>query len=279
MHDQLSSFRVGCQNGGTSASRLSVSFRQIYASLIAVLLLPALAMSLAFGGHASRTDKAKPWLTKDWTQWTADDCTYVLNGSPWSLQMYPMTVSIRPGEFNSSYTLVQLRSALPVRQALLRILRIEKHYDKMDEQKKLEFDQQNSAQLNENAAENVVVLIDEVNVYNGGRDLTGQSPATQVALRLADGTLVMPIRTSKVNYPPTQIQFDATHVQFEYVFARTAGGKPLYSPGDSVLAIALGAPLIVDKKTGTVETRDFGGSTGGYNLKISDLMYKGKLEY
>jgi hypothetical protein len=248
--------------------------------ILAVLLLSTLVTCLVLAGSANPADKPKPWLTKDWTKWTAEDCAYVLNGSPWSLQMYPSSVSDRPGEFNASYTLVQLRSALPVRQALLRALQVEKHYDKMDDQKKREFDQQNSAKFDESAADNVVILIDEVNVYNGGRAIIpGQSPATQVALRISGGTLVMPVQTKKVNYPPSEIQFDATHVQFEYVFPRTVGGKPLCSPDDLSLGITLGSPLIVDKKTGTVEPQDFRNSTGGYILKIADLMYKGKLEY
>ena len=79
---------------------------------------------------------------------------------------------------------------------------------------------------------NVVILIDEVNVYNGGRALTGQSGATQVALWTSDGTLVMPVQTNKVNYSPTQIQFDATHVQFEYVFPRTVGGDFYFVAGN-----------------------------------------------
>jgi hypothetical protein len=149
----------------------------------------------------------------------------------------------------------------------------------MDEQRKLEFDRQNGGRLNESAIEHVAILIDIVNGYNGGAALLRQSQATQVALQVSDGTLVKPIQTNKVNYPPTEIQFDATHVQFEYVFPRTVNGKPLYSSGDSILAIVLGTPLIVDKKSGTVEKRDFGNSTGGYNLNISDLIYKGKLEY
>jgi len=253
--------------------------RRARVRVLGVSLLLTIAICLVVAGPVNPTDKPMPWIAKDWTQWTAADCLYVLNGSPWSLQMDPTTVSIQPGEFNSSYTLVQLRSALPVRQALLRTLQIEKHYDKFDDQKKQEFDQQNSGQLNKNAIDNVVILIDEVNVYNGGRALTGQSGATQVALWTSDGTLVMPVQTNKVNYPPTQIQFDATHVQFEYVFPRTVGGKPLYSPSDLSLGISLGAPLIEDKKTGKVEQQDFRNSTGGYTLKITDLMYKGKLEY
>jgi hypothetical protein len=248
--------------------------------IFAVLLLSAMAICPFMAGSANPADKPKPWLTKDWTKWTSDDCAYVLNGSPWSLQMYSSSVSDRPGEFNASYTLVQLRTALPVRQALLRALQIEKHYDRMDDQKKRAFDQQNSATFDESAASNVVVLIDEVNVYNGSRAIIpGQSPATQIALRISGGALVAPVQTKKVNYPPTEIQFDAVHFQFEYVFPRTVGGKPLYSTDDLSLGIYLGAPLIVDKKTGTVEQQDFRESTGGYFFKIPDLIYKGKLEY
>ena len=262
-----------------SASRLFGSSRHKYFRLLATLLVPVMAICFVIGGRASPKAKPKPWLTKDWTEWTADDCGYVLNGSPWSLQMDPITVSNRPGEFNTSYILVQLRSALPVRQALLRTLQIEKHYDKMDDQKKREFDQQNSAASTESATNNVVILVDNVTVYNGGPTTIAPRLPTQIALEISGGPLVLPVRTRKVDYPPTQIEFDAHQNQFEYVFPRVVGGKPLCSPGDSFLGIDLGDPLIVDKKTGQVKQQDFRKSLGGFMFNISDLIYKGKLEY
>ena len=66
----------------------------------------------------------------------------------------------------------------------------------MDLQKKREFDQQNAAQLNEEAAANVVILIDDVTInpptirnFNGQVISSGQVPARQIALGISSGTL------------------------------------------------------------------------------------------
>src|SRR5579862_781833 len=110
-------------------------FRAVPALLIAVFLLWSLMMAPGVAaGHA--VTKHEPWLTEDWTQWTSHDCSIVLEGSPWVQTIY------RPVGGHRSYsTIVQLRSALPIRQALLRQIQLEKHYDKMSAQKKRSFDQ------------------------------------------------------------------------------------------------------------------------------------------
>jgi hypothetical protein len=149
----------------------------------------------------------------------------------------------------------------------------------MDDQKKREFDQKNSVMSDEDAVQNFTVLIDEVVANNGKGSGGAPVPATQIALRISNGTLVLPIRTNKVNHASTQLEFDAIHNQFEYVFPRTVDGKPLFSPSDSSFIISLGATLVVDKKTGKVERQDFQSSGPNFIFSISDLMYKGKLEY
>jgi hypothetical protein len=243
--------------------------------IFAVLLLSSSAMSLVMTGSASAVDKPEPWVAKDWTKWTSDDCDKVLNGSPWS-HTFNFGAFGRSG---SMYTLVQLRSALRVREALLRTLQIQKHYDRMDDQKKQEFDQENAGLLNRENPQEVDILIDNVIVANGERTTIAQAPPAQIALRVSGHSLVPPIRASKTNYPPTQINFDASHIQFEYVFPRTIDGRILLSSRDVLLGIVLGSPLIVDKKTGAVKQQDFRESQGGYTFKVSELMYKGNLEF
>jgi hypothetical protein len=243
--------------------------------IFAVLLLSTMAIGLVVVGPVNPADKPKPWVAKDWTKWTWEDCIQVLNYSPWA-KISDATVV---GRLGSRYNIAQLRSALPIRQALLRNLQIQKHYDKMDDQKKREFDQQNGGSPDEQQIDHVAILIDNVRVYNGQRNSLGPEPATQIALQIGAGALVLPTETNKVNYPPSQIENDATDVQFEYIFPRMVNGKPLCSPDDLFLGIDLGDPLIVDKKTGHVTQQDFRKVMGGFMFNVSDLMYKGKLGY
>lgn len=234
-------------------------------------------------GRADPKDKgAQPWLFKDWTKWNWNDCGLVLGNSPWSHRTeYDPFAGNGQGYME---TVVQLNSALPVRQALLRNVQIQKHYDRMDAQKKLEFDQQHASEITDDTAEKVVIIISNTS-YQPPLDPNSQGPSalfyvpgppTQIALSLSDGTLIQTIQT-KVLPPHSGVDVFAN--QTEYVFPRTVGGKPLYSTRDSLLAIYLGAPLVLDKKTGHVEPQDFRVSRAGYFLNISDLMYKGKLEY
>jgi hypothetical protein len=228
-------------------------------------------------GPTNPTDKPKPWVAKDWTTWTSDDCSQVLNNSPWSHDMG----SAVQGRYGSSSTSVTLVSALPVCQAALREWQLQKNYDKMDSQKKQEFDQLHAS---DSAGNGDSVVINVINVSdrpprnaNAETGIYAPDAAAQIALRLADGTLVQPTQT-KVLIPPSGI--DVFGNETEYFFPRTVHGKPLYSPSDSFLTIVFGAPLIVDKKTKKVEQQDFRAVLDEYySFKIPDLMHKSKLEY
>jgi hypothetical protein len=254
------------------------------ARVFALLLLSTLAICLVAARPASPADKPKPWVTKDWTRWTADDCLYVLNGSPWVLQTIENLPSSGPlSDYRMS--LVQLRSALPIRQALLRQIQLEKHYDGMSDREKQEFDTKYTAELPGIESGNVVVVIRNGSVEppqplkrnDPHSDVTvGPQIARQAAL-LANGNFVNPVQTIETNYHFTQIN-EFTN-QFEYIFPRAAVGRPLFSSGDSSLIISLGAPLAVDKKTGKVQAQAFQSSGPNFIFSISDLMYKGKLEY
>ena len=178
-------------------------------------------------------------------------------------------------------TVIQLRSALPIREALVRQLQLQKRYDKMNVQKKQEFDQQRAADLAPRPDRNLVVVIYNSSTEPPAADhpitALGPDPPRQAALQLADRTLILPIQINKVKYMSSSINEYMN--QFEYVFPRTISGRELFTKTDSSMTLKLGAPLVVDKKTNKVEQRDFQNSGFEYTFKISDLIYKGKLEY
>jgi hypothetical protein len=274
----------------------------------AAILLPlALAMLCCRMGFASPTDKPKPkpWLDKDWMKWTSDDCSNVLSNSPWTQTVYT-PISGR------SYTMttVLLLSALPIRQAFLRKLQLQKHYDKMNAQQKQAFDQQNAADFVGRAEDNVVIIIENIGTgslenMQGQPNIDSPDPPRQAALRMADDRFVLPIQTSKTSGETFGVHERMNH--FEYIFPRLVDGQPPFAPTGTieigrgqklimdekthavhasdfkskgpVLLIALGAPLIVDKKTGKVQQRDFHSDGLPYLFKAADLMYKGRLEY
>ena len=248
--------------------------------LSAVILLILLAC-LSVSGQVNV--KNEPWLTKDWTEWTMQDCHEVLVKSPWTHSTAYDTVGTSPYLSSVFSTTIQLRSALPIRQALLRQLQLQKHYDKMKAQQKQEFDNEHQHDLDPTGQ--ILVFIEHSSsepVGPGGStrrnlDVVGPDVARQAVLWLSDGGPVPPSQTTKVNYNPAGI--DQFTNEYEYAFPRTLNGRPLYSTADLYLEIDLGDPLVTDKKTGKVVPQDFRSSGFIFTFEVSALMYKGKLEY
>jgi hypothetical protein len=108
------------------------------------------------------------WLEKQYRQWSASECRRLLQDSPWA-KSYIMTRAyielIQPGpvtdrgrERNPTIEYhVQLRSALPIRQALVRLAQIRVDYDDMSPEETLGFDTE-MAQVLEASFEHVVEL-------------------------------------------------------------------------------------------------------------------------
>jgi hypothetical protein len=238
----------------------------------AVLLVGSLAVAAFLSLATMAQTKDPPWIAKDWTMWTAKDCQLVLNNSPWAHE--------QAGGVSMTERIL---SALPIREALLKQLQLDKHYDKMNAQGKLKFDQEHTAGLMEGYENRVVVeiviVVWEPPPPSGSHDASASllPGANQVALRRSDGSFVLPteINVSDAN------TFDTRGTKTDYVFPRVSDGKPLFATNNSDLVIVLGIPLIVDKKTHKAQEQNFQPWPGGdsYSFKISEMMYKGKLEY
>ena len=132
--------------------------------------------------------QAQFWEKKDWRQWTKQECEKVLSDSPWS-RTYTSTLpytqpgglgtsadagtSAPEGERNPNIQYVaQLRSALPVRQAVVRLQQLQSKYDKMSEAEKKSFDEQANTYLEQDFSNRVVVHVNySTNVQQLDRDL------------------------------------------------------------------------------------------------------------
>ena len=83
------------------------------------------------------------WKSKPYQQWTKQDVVKLGTDSPWA-QVRHADVSVggfggEPGAYMRAVT-IQLRSALPIRQALVRVKQLEAKYDAMNERQRAEFD-------------------------------------------------------------------------------------------------------------------------------------------
>jgi hypothetical protein len=246
--------------------------------LSAMLVPLAVVACVSFSGAAKTKDP--PWVAKDWTVWNADDCDAVLNKSPWG-QMVSGGGSSTKYASTSIVAEVQFRSALPVREALLRQTQLKEFYNRMKPDKKQAFDQ---AHIHDLDPTDQILIYFANNTFEFESTPPGRlsSPgstapqATQAALKLSDGTLVQPIESTVLK------SYGGYGNETQYTFPRTVGGRPLISSTESILTIELGANLVIyNKDTKKYEYRQggFQDSGTGYTFKIADMMYRGKLEY
>jgi hypothetical protein len=178
--------------------------------------------------RASRA-RAKQLVGQDWKKWTAADCDIVLNYSNWALPS-GMTGAL------SGRPVIQLRSALPVREALLRQLQLKKRYDTMDTKQKLAFDSKNPPEIIENESDPILLYVEHDTSFSTRRDDSGSiDPAQQAAIELADGTLIMPIKTEALGW--------IDEIKMVYSFPRVINGKPVLSGKDQQLNFVFGAKL------------------------------------
>ncbi len=235
---------------------------------------------------ASPTPKHQPpWVEKDWTRWTTYDDDEVLNRSPWGRSYFHDN-----GDY-STLSIRQLRSALPIRQALLRELQLQNHYDKMNPQERQAFDLQHSDDVKETGDDSILFYTgEEVHPYipPSGELYPAILPAVEshaIALRLPDGTLIMPSRMTILHY-------DTYKKDYLFAFPRKTDGKPVVGPGDQNLTIVEGQEHLAHPNLGLLGPVDLGPMkkedfhqvpdtkyVHPTNYSIASLMYKGKPEY
>jgi hypothetical protein len=100
-------------------------------SLVSLVLMVLFAVSIVLGQDL--------WRSKSYLKWTKEDIIKIISDSPWA--------QVREVEADTTNTgglpnvTIRLRSARPIREALVRLRQIEEHYDQMDEKMQSELDQ------------------------------------------------------------------------------------------------------------------------------------------
>ena len=225
--------------------------------ILGTILLAALAAGAAF---AQKDD----WQSKPYQQWTKADVQKVLGDSPWArtvTQSGPV-VSVggnAAGTSDKIYVL-QLRSALPVRHALLRLRQINEKYESMSDKKKAEFDEKNRALIECPAcADNYVVsLIPPATADARSLLLERMKPA----VRLLDER---GRRRELVHFAPTKVAGQ----EIIFFFPRLdAQGEPLLTPNSKKLVF-------------TIDTSVLGldATTVRFEFDVPKLVSQGKVAF
>ena len=207
---------------------------------------------------------AQVWDKKAWQQWSKDDCVKVLEDSPWGRKWYrskvqqdrfgqPTGGDTRETEQQIFYVL-QLRSALPVRQAVARQAQIQNKYDKMKPEDKKNLDASTDRYLAGKYEDVIVVhVLYGSNVQAYERELMrywksfpkGTVPQ-EAALTTSTGVKVQPLQFIS---PP------GAALEFELIFPRMVNGEPLITPAVKSFSVEFRHPNV-----GNLETEQLGGN-------------------
>jgi hypothetical protein len=217
------------------------------------------------------------WAETEWTQWSKEQVKVVLHDSPWSKRW-------SKGQVNTSSALpsvsgaaqegaagenapvidyyLQLRSAIPVREAFIRDLQIERGYDTLPADQKKSFDDQAAQILNRTYTDviNLHVLYSS-NVQAFERSLAeywqnirpGAVPE-EFFLITERGDRIPPVR---FNSPK------GGAYEFDLAFPRTVNGEPIIHPTDKTFQIQFRNPAVGTQASKAPTTTQSPSSGGG----------------
>jgi hypothetical protein len=218
---------------------------------------------------AAATQEA--WRAKPFGQWTKAEAEQILVESPWAQTVAPGGGAISLGGTRGVSTpdkalTIRLRSALPVRQAMLRLRQLHEKYDQLGEAKKAEFDKKNGPLIECPACADhyVVALLPPP----GGRQtlplaLLRQGPEkVKLYVQLANERGVP---RAAVHYVPPKSQSGEAVFFFPRFDER---GEPLLTPASRKLVLTVGPEILEG------ETR-----LNRFEFDVSKMVVDGRVEF
>ena len=244
---------------------------------------------------------AQFWEQKEWKTWSKAECEKMLSDSPWT-RPFQTTVYKEGASGMSSGTqgfqgenraelgyTVQLRSALPIRQAVVRMAMIENKYDEMPEAKKKEFDERANEYLNQSFANRVVAhVIYRTNLQEIDRFLAQYWQQSDERVIPATGDLIGP-RGDRIRPVRFLSQVGGAR-EFELIFPREVNGENLAKENDREFSIEMpDMPILVLRGLGFESRRqDLQAAERGaqkterrvlVHFDLRKMTFQNKLEY
>ena len=239
------------------------------------------AAILAILGLAVLTAKADDfWVKKNWKDWSAADCKKLLEDSPWAhrkmienesnINRLPSAgnagVGAAPGNADTAQNkdtgelnyVVQIRSAAPIREALIRQQQLDKQYDKMSDADKKAFDAQMDKLYPSDADRITVHVRFYANRDSLGADIQKSWKSIPRDTVPAD---MMLISSNGSRATPLTFVADSTEDGFEVTFPRTGLGEGFKSFKLQIPHPALG---------------DFPASKVTIEFKLDKMTFDGK---
>jgi hypothetical protein len=237
-------------------------------ALIATTLLLTAVSGLA---------KNEFWDKKAYDEWSQKESQKLLTDSPWA-KLYELTGSAAIGYISGRDATdsqppyikyqIQIRTAPPIRQAMIRMMQIAQNYDKMTDEQKRDFDKQSMGFLSADSSEMILVHLSySTNMPQNYRDLNRhwQSQTTEL---LKNSVYLSGNKSEKVpiaQYIPGQ----EGQSEFQFVFPRKVDGKDILGSGDKSLRLEFAYPVV----------GGIGDGRGFLEFKLDKMMFNGNIVY
>jgi hypothetical protein len=243
-------------------------------NILFVLILATLGVQAAFC--------ADFWEKKDYTKWSEKECRKLLSDSPWA-KPYILTETVGPrGETRSANSLgqatrtvayqIQLYSALPIRQAIVRQFQITQGYEKLSHEQKSQLDRQAEELLTADNSDVVVLNISYATDYQPYDLEISHYWQIQTADLLKSSTYLGGSAGTKVPISNYVVMRGAQR-GFRFIFPRKYEGREILGPKDKSLVLEFLYP-VVNPVLGNLNDK-----LGFVEFKTKKMVFKGKIEY
>ncbi|MCL5287694.1 MAG: hypothetical protein M1453_06840 [Acidobacteria bacterium] len=218
------------------------------------------------------------WEKKEWQKWSKEECRKMLEDSPWAQKWYrthvaedrfgqPTQGDTRETEQQIFY-IIQLRSALPIRQAFIRDAQIRNKYDKMSAEQQKEFDASAGPFLARTYDDVIVVHVlygsniqkDERELMRFWQTFYPEGTVPMEAYLTAGGKRVPAIK---------YVTAKGGSLEFELIFPRVVDGVPIIDPNLKMISVEFQHPNIGLE----------GGARVYQDFKLEKMAVKGTVLY
>ena len=238
-------------------------------------LLANLALLLAMATPAMGQEF---WEKRPYTEWSKEQCLKLLHDSPWAKTFtitygkvdqfgQPTKGEARQTEQKIFYY-AQLRSALPVRQAVVRLAQIQNRYDKMSVADRRDFDASTARFLGAQY-DTIIVHVDyETDVEFFDRDLAAYWQGRTPGEAINDSVYLTTSQGTRVTPKDFKVQHGAARA-FEYTFPREVNGEPFVTASVESIRLEFPNPKI----------RELDDQRTTFEFRTSKMKYKGEVIY
>ena len=222
--------------------------------IITVLIL------ILFSANILAMPQNEFWEKKDYRQWSERECHKLLFDSPW--------VKYFTLKYGRSEYRVQIRSATPIRQALLRQMQINDNYENLSTEQRREYDRRTDEYLSAPFNDTIIIFV------------AGPNPSyywqAQTTEMLQNSTFLIPSKNKKIPLLKFEILSSGiSYAEFQFIFPRQYEGRPVLSKDEKSLSLEF---LYPESQAGQV-TPDSRVERAFIEFKVDKMLFNGEIAY